>query len=196
MNRMTGACTDSRGFSMIEVLVALLVIAIGVLGAVALQGRAVQANVEAYQRSQALMMVEDMVSRMRNNKLQVTTCYAALGGVQGGYLGYNGDTDLTLRSCGNAQADQDLQAWNAMLLGAAELSDETTEASKIGGMLHARGCITSEDEDGQYRVSVAWQAVTPVLASLDRDPCGQGLSDNGDAYRRVVGVIVRITDLR
>ncbi|MCR3769086.1 type IV pilus modification protein PilV, partial [Pseudomonas aeruginosa] len=44
------------GFSMIEVLVALVLISIGVLGMVAMQGRTIQYTQESVQRNAAAML--------------------------------------------------------------------------------------------------------------------------------------------
>jgi len=182
----------SRGFSMIEVLVALLVIAIGVLGAVALQTRAVQAGMETYQRTQALLLVEDMVARMRNNKANISTCYAAVGSGTPGYVG----TGVRSAPSGcNSLADQDLEQWHAALLGAAELTDDSTTAAQVGGILNARGCISSGAASGEYRISVAWQGLSRLGSVQGKDSCGQGAYES-ESYRRVVGVTLRVSDLR
>lgn len=183
---------DSRGFSMIEVLIAMLIIAIGVLGAVALQNRAIQAGVEAYQRTQALMLVEDMVTRMRNNKANVSTCYAAVA-QSPGFIGAG--RPMPDWNCED-RADKDLTEWNAMLLGASELSDNSASATNVGGIIDARGCIRPVPlEAGVYRVSVAWRGLNQIGFLTDRDDCAAGLYDI-ENFRRVVGVTVRITDLR
>lgn len=53
------------GFSLVEVLIALLVIAIGLLGLASLQARGLKFNHDAYVRSQATNMTYDIVERMR-----------------------------------------------------------------------------------------------------------------------------------
>jgi len=178
----------ARGFSMIEVLVALLIIAVGVLGAVALQTRAVQAGMESYQRTQALLLVEDMVARLKNNKAHVSTCYAAVGRGTTAYLGSGVSSAPT--GC-NTAADADLAAWHSQLLGAAE----TQGTQQVGGILNARGCIDPLVANGEYRVSVAWQGMSKLASSTDKNACAQGTYEHDD-YRRVVGVTLRITDLR
>lgn len=195
MSGMNGKPGCSRGFSMIEVLVALLVIAIGVLGAVALQSRAVQGGMETYQRTQALLLVEDMAARMRNNKLNVSTCYAAVGNGMG-YVGVGRDDISSLTGC-ETQANKDIAAWHQMLLGSAEMSDKSNTATQVGGILSARGCIKSVG-NGAYRVSVAWKALNKLGYSTARDSCAISAftSDGGEPYRRVVSVTVRVTDLR
>ncbi|MCU4483014.1 type IV pilus modification protein PilV [Acinetobacter ursingii] len=57
-----------NGAGLIEVLVALLILAIGVLGFVALQYRAVEATSEAGARVQAINIAKDLVERIRVNR--------------------------------------------------------------------------------------------------------------------------------
>ncbi len=57
----------NRGFSLIEVLIALVVLAIGLLGLATLQMTSLQFNSDAYLRSQATVLVYDIADRMRIN---------------------------------------------------------------------------------------------------------------------------------
>lgn len=57
-----------RGVGMIEILVALIVLAIGVLGFVALQYRAIQASAESTSRVQAITIARDLAERIRVNR--------------------------------------------------------------------------------------------------------------------------------
>lgn len=52
---------------MIEILVAVLVISIGILGLATLQGTATRQNSNAYLRSQATILAHDIAERMRAN---------------------------------------------------------------------------------------------------------------------------------
>ncbi|HLE93281.1 MAG TPA: type IV pilus modification protein PilV, partial [Sulfuricaulis sp.] len=56
-----------RGFSLIEVLVALLVLSIGLLGLAALQTTSLQYNTGSYFRTQATFLAYDIIDRMRAN---------------------------------------------------------------------------------------------------------------------------------
>ncbi|MCK7494569.1 MAG: hypothetical protein MZW92_27920 [Comamonadaceae bacterium] len=80
-----GAATG--GGLLIEVLVAVLVSAFALLGFAAMQARATTAEFEALQRSQALLLVEDMVARMNANRAR------AAGYVQAGTVGEGGVVD-------------------------------------------------------------------------------------------------------
>ena len=53
-----------RGFTLIETLVALLVLSFGVMGLVALQGRALQYAIDAEDRNRASLLADELVSAM------------------------------------------------------------------------------------------------------------------------------------
>jgi type IV pilus assembly protein PilV len=64
--------TTQKGVGLIEILVALLVLAIGVLGFVALQYRAVEATSEASSRVQAINIARDLAEKIRVNRSAFT----------------------------------------------------------------------------------------------------------------------------
>lgn len=71
--RSTGAKSKQRGVSLIEVLVAVLVFAIGVLGLAALQSRAL-ANVDSsYLRTQAVLLSYFILDTLRVDSVGATT---------------------------------------------------------------------------------------------------------------------------
>lgn len=98
------------GFTMIEVLVALLVLSIGMLGLAALQITALKFNQGAYQRTQAVYQVYDMIDRIRANSVGKT------GGLYEDIaLGMLPATppDCAATSCTPAEmADYDIYQWN------------------------------------------------------------------------------------
>ncbi|WP_455201813.1 type IV pilus modification protein PilV [Kaarinaea lacus] len=66
MNTRQAVQTQS-GFTMLEVLVAIVVLAFGLLGLAGLQADGLRNNTSAYMRSQATLMAYDMLDRMRAN---------------------------------------------------------------------------------------------------------------------------------
>lgn len=56
-----------RGVTLVEVLVTLIVLAIGLLGLAALQMNSLRNNSSAYERSQATFLAYEIVDRMRTN---------------------------------------------------------------------------------------------------------------------------------
>src|SRR5437868_13009110 len=63
---------NERGVGLIEVLITVLVLATALLALAALQLRSLQFNHSAYVRSQANIMVYDIVDRMRLNRTNIT----------------------------------------------------------------------------------------------------------------------------
>ena len=62
-----------RGTTLIEVLIALVVLAIGLLGMALLQVTSVQSNHSAYYRSQVTLLAADLADRMRANRTAALT---------------------------------------------------------------------------------------------------------------------------
>lgn len=70
---MSGKIREQLGIGMVEVLVALLVMSIGVLGYAGLQLRALSSSEEAFVRSQAMAIAQDAVERIAANRSGVPT---------------------------------------------------------------------------------------------------------------------------
>jgi type IV pilus assembly protein PilV len=60
---------SQAGFTLLEVLVALLVLSIGLLGLAALQTLSLKFNHQSYERTQAVIRAYDMLDRIRANPL-------------------------------------------------------------------------------------------------------------------------------
>ncbi|MDF2465052.1 MAG: pilV [Ramlibacter sp.] len=183
---------SQRGATLIEVLVSLVILMVGLLGLVGVMIQSQRAQVESYQRLQALMLVQDMASRMNANKV-AASCYVYVG-----VLGTGGITVPASSACAAAGAttgqkdrvEQDLADWNNLLLGSAELSG----TDKVGSVLGARGCITKDATD-LYQVSIAWQGSGATAAPPAGVTCGQGSYGADDAARRAVSVTLQFSDL-
>lgn len=59
---------NSRGFSLIEVLVTILLTTIGILGMVALQGKSIQYTQDAVNRNAAVTLSNDLIEIMRSHR--------------------------------------------------------------------------------------------------------------------------------
>ena len=66
-----------KGFTLLEVLVAIVVLSIGLLGLAGLMASSVRNNHSAYQRTQAAWLAYDMVDRMRANRTAAVDPLAA-----------------------------------------------------------------------------------------------------------------------
>lgn len=175
-----------RGASLIEVLVTLVILAIGLLGLAGLQSRLQASEMEAYQRAQALILLDDMASRITTNRANALNYVTGTDNPLGVGMTCPTDTSSTRRV--------DHKEWCAALQGAAETSANVN----VGAMLGGRGCV--EDlGGGTYRVTVAWQGLTPLDSpAVD---CGRGSYDTtgtactADRCRRAITTIVRIATL-
>jgi type IV pilus assembly protein PilV len=173
-----------RGTTMIEVLVTVIIIAFGLLGMAGLQSRLQLSEMEAYQRSQALLLLEDMASRISTNRLNAAS-YA-------GTTTYG--TGMTCPTTNSTTLQRDLSEWCAALQGAAELSGSV----KQGAMVGARGCIEASGAD--FMITIAWQGMTPISAPPSSVGCGANQYNGGgkclnDLCRRAVTTLVRIGTL-
>lgn len=70
---------DAHGFSLIEVMIAVLVLSIGLLGMAALQGVSLQNNRNANYRSQATNLGYELIDAMRGSRDQLPAFTTALG---------------------------------------------------------------------------------------------------------------------
>jgi len=64
---LTKLHSGQQGFTLLEVLVAVVVLSIGLLGLAGLQASGLAQNNTAYQRTQATLLAYDMLDRMRAN---------------------------------------------------------------------------------------------------------------------------------
>lgn len=184
-----------RGTSLIEVLVTIVILAIGLLGLAGLQSRLQASEMESYQRAQALVLLNDMASRIEANRAQAA---AYVTGTTATGTATPLGAGMTCPAAGTSQLSQDVAEWCDGLQGAAE----TSGANMVGAMVGGRGCVETTATPGEYLVTVAWQGLTPITNPPNSPTCGAGnyngaagSSCTGDSCRRFVTTIVRIANL-
>ncbi|MEP4145679.1 MAG: type IV pilus modification protein PilV [Halioglobus sp.] len=183
----------SGGFTLIEVLVTLLIIAIGLLGLAGLQITSLKNQMETYQRAQALLLVEDMVNRIRVNAIAARSLTAYPNETTYGQL----DSDEIDAICPDPSsatiAQNDRCQWNDLLAG----SDVTLGTDSQGSVMGALGCIDIVDansyEEVVIRVTVAWQG--SVATKKPQSDCGANQYGSDDSFRRAVSMDVVLADL-
>ncbi|MEM7097113.1 MAG: type IV pilus modification protein PilV [Pseudomonadota bacterium] len=114
LRRKSGLARLARGFSMIELLVAVLIMGVGVLGVTGLQLVSLQNNRDALLRSEAIQLAYDILDRVRINP--------GVGVPGAGYAGVGfGDapaapTDCYQANCTAAQITAfDIAVWQCSL---------------------------------------------------------------------------------
>jgi len=179
-----------RGMTLIEVLVTILILSIGLLGMAGLQSRLQMSEMEAYQRAQALLLLNDMANRIATNRNFAASYVTGTSSPLGAGM------DCTSITTSNQQ-QIDAGEWCNALQGAGE----TSGTSNLGAMLGGRGCVENLGS-GQYLVTVAWQGLTPISAPPSSVACGAGSYDGptgsacvNDLCRRAVTTIVRVATL-
>lgn len=166
------------GYILLEILVTVVILVFCLLGLAGFQVRTSVAEQEAYQRVQALILVQDMVERIYANRTNAASY------VQDG-IGSSGTEDTT---CGTMTGkDKDVCEWGNELIGASELLG----SSRVGAVLNGRGCI-SAGATNEYIVTVVWQGLAPTGAPTVT--CGQG-SYGSESLRRAVSLRVQIATL-
>ena len=182
---------SQRGTSLVEVLVTMVILAIGLLALAGLQARLHVLQIESYQRAQALIILRDMASRLSNNRYDVADYVTAAP------LG-TGDVCPVLPVPATRQ-EADAVEWCNDLVGAGE----SLGGGSVGTLVGGRGCI--EDISGgigeEFLITVAWQGLAPISAPPDSVTCGEndydtvGSQCDNDLCRRVVTTVIRIPTL-
>jgi type IV pilus assembly protein PilV len=128
---------QERGFTLIEVLVTVIILAIGLLGLAGLQLNGLRYTHSAYQRSQATILGNDIIDRMRVNRLvaEAGTYNIAIGAAPASTscLGTGANCNPA------ALANADLSEWKQSLAAVLPLGD---------------GAITQNG--GRFTITIQW----------------------------------------
>lgn len=166
------------GFSLIEVMITLFILAVGMLGLAGLEARSIVVQREAYQRSVALSLVRDMTDRIESDGANAGS-YAGLARGTGAVEDPDNCTSIVSVFARNACS------WHNALLDA----DSTLRAPQgcVEQLSFDNYCVVADGQMngkrltmGSYLVSVAWGGATPTFAPVSA--CGLG--DYGDDRTR------------
>jgi len=194
------------GFSLLEVIITMAILAVGLLGLAGLQARALNAEVESFSRAQAMMLANELVNRMGSNLAEVKTSTSAStgynqqtgGGVKETFgAGYNNDCisvanntpDLQASCCAAkaTTAARDLCEWDLALKGIGE----AVGTSKVGAMSEARACVFNTGTAGVFQIDVVWQSRDIGVVPGDNS-CGSAAITT---RRSGVSRVLRVADL-
>jgi type IV pilus assembly protein PilV len=175
--RLIHAPKQERGVSMIESLVALLVLALGILGMAGVQTRVLVDTRTANHRATAMGLINDMTNRMLLNREQIATYYTNTS-TYPNTNGWNATValvpptnclvnDATATPCtSNQMAQADLNQWL-----------NTVRTSLPNG--DAR-IFASETDQRQIGIAIAWSANESANAPLDpNSPLAVTIGKNG-----------------
>ncbi|KFZ38269.1 hypothetical protein HR45_07215 [Shewanella mangrovi] len=162
------------GFSLIEVMVALVILVIGLIGIFNLHIVAKRSSFESFQQTTAAYLANDILNRMKLNKTVIDS-----------YIGppniTSADSCDAAVNCSPADmAEWDVYQWNWLMSGGAEEKDGTN----VGGLDSSIGCISVDyeksDETGKVKanvsIAIAWRGIQGTAGTSASDStCGSSL---------------------
>jgi len=180
----------SPGFTLLEVLITLIILAIGMLGLANLQSKIHVAEVESYQRAHAVLLLQDMIDRINSNRDNADD--------------YSTGAELGTGTAENCAAPATLAArdrcqWSDSLLGASEQASIAKGGGNVGALINARGCVTEIQaandapgvcQPGIYRVTVVWQGLHKTTEPFD--DCGAAADYGEPEMRRAISMELSI----
>jgi type IV pilus assembly protein PilV len=124
----------AQGFTLVEVLVALVILCVGLLGVAALQLTSLKSNHGSALRTQATFLAYDIVDRMRANRESAT----------------NGDYDIDFgdTGAGGTLAGDDLVAWKQNIARTLPAIDNEGTPEPADGSIERNGNI--------FTVTIRW----------------------------------------
>ena len=178
-----------NGFSLIELLVAVVVFSVGLLAVAGLQTVSKSANFESLQRTAASHVAQGLLEDIRanGNGMAVYLASADLGGGQTGAEPVPNCSTIAAPCNAAQKAAHDLWFWESVVDG----SQETNIEGSVGGIVSPTICLSGPAGGGSgiYTVTIVWRG-TVALQSAILNPCGAASGNYGDnnEYRRVVQV--------
>ena len=152
--RVAAHKTRQGGFTMIELLVALLIFSVAIIGYASLNNRLMLSQWSQQQRSHAQQTVQFISERLKANEAALG-CYPAMASNIGVAAT---DQSLDCQAFGTLAsqqvAEQDITAWALLLAGEQEKVDE----QRIPILPGVAGCITELEPNRSYRITVVWAA--------------------------------------
>lgn len=162
-----------QGVGLIEVMLALLIFATAMSGLLLTQLSGKKAVGEALQRSQASMLAQDLMERMRGNPGELAIYAAAVLG-DASRAQAPPEVDCTVDNCAPLQlAHYDLWQWELLLLGASELEG----LYRLGGLVSPRACLSVAGK--RFSLTLNWLGPEARAVAVDPDcvAASEGLYD-------------------
>lgn len=189
--------TIASGSALLEVVITIFILAIGLLGIAGMQSRIHVMEYESFQRAQAIVIMNDLVDRISNNRAEAEIdlyVSKAVDWLVPGNIANDCAAQATL-------AERDLCEVGNVLKGAA---NKTSEAATTGNgtMDQGRICVSRFVETNNktfdrcqvgVQVHVAWRGKGPTVVPVSN--CGQVSGDPTDNFRRVISTRIGTGDV-
>jgi len=164
---------NQKGVTFLEVLIAMVILVTGILGAVAMQATAKQSSFDAMQRSLASSLAQDIISRIRANDATNLALYVSNPSDNyGEVLDTEPDEafrcNLPMVMCTPQElATHDRYEWELALLGGDVIR---LNGDRNGGLINGRGCVFQTGN--ALTVVVSWNGRNEIRDSNKSEACG------------------------
>jgi type IV pilus assembly protein PilV len=180
--------SSQSGFSLIEVLVALVVFSVGLLAIAGLQTVSKRANYESLQRTTAAQIANGALEDMRTNGGGIDI-YLAAAEIGGGSRGSEPVPNCSNGSECNAaeKAAYDIWFWEQMIDG----NLETNAGTAAGGLMLPTLCVNGPVAGGAgtYQITIVWRGSASITNAVN-NVCGAASANYGaqNELRRIIRI--------
>lgn len=162
-----------QGFSLLEIMITVFVIAVGLLSIAGLQAIAKKSNFDSIQRTTAAALAQDLIERIRANPGQGAAYVTdATNGISASNAPAAPGVDCSTgsassRVCTPAQLVAfDRYQWSQALLGRVEMissgSGPSATTDYVGGLSEPTACVVNATAPcGLYTITLVWRGITP-----------------------------------
>jgi type IV pilus assembly protein PilV len=183
-----------NGFSLLEVLVSIFVLALGVIGVAAMQLTALRTAQQSELQTTALQLASEMADRMRSNDTQMKLTDAANLFVNIDYVSADGEPTRPMRLCYAANcspaelAEFDIYEWKKRVReelpeGRAMVCRDAAPWDSTAGAL-AWECKPGIGNSASIVIKIGWR-------QTGRNSGGSATKDTGDAFPPNLAITVR-----
>lgn len=195
LNRKFGK-RSQNGFTLIEALIAFVILSVGLLGIVSLQALSKQSQHQAVQRARAINVADTIIERIRINPAGLPTYNIGLT-PKGVTPASEPTPNCRSATCTPVQlADYDLWEWEQAMVGTMIMAG----TAPTSGLIEPRGCIVftaapGRTNTGLVNVLIQWRGLHDSTDAVQGgEPVCGGAAAGTDTYRRQVSVNTFVID--